>query len=146
MPMNQNRTCVDTLTIGKLAKAAHVNIETIRYYQRVGLITEPEKPSTGYRLYPITAIARINFIKRAQQLGFTLKQIHELLQLGEGKCQKVQALGRQKLTEIEDRINDLRTMQKSLIGLLTKCRSNDAGAPGCALVEELSKQLQKRKK
>jgi MerR family mercuric resistance operon transcriptional regulator len=68
-----------TLTIGKLAKQANVTIETIRYYQRKGLLIEPEKPATGYRQYPPEAIARIQFIKRAQQSGFTLKEIAELL-------------------------------------------------------------------
>ena len=121
MPNIKHLKPVDTLTIGKLAKAADVNIETIRYYQRVGLISEPEKPNSGYRTYLRTDVARVNFIKRAQQLGFTLKQIQELLQLGEGKCQKVQELDRQKLTEIEERINDLRIIQKSLATLLGKC-------------------------
>lgn len=67
------------ITIGKLAKQANVTIETIRYYQRKGLLAEPAKPATGYREYPQEAIARLRFIKRAQQSGFTLKEIAELL-------------------------------------------------------------------
>jgi MerR family mercuric resistance operon transcriptional regulator len=68
-----------TLTIGKLAKQSKVTIETIRYYQRKGLLEEPIKPTSGYRQYPLETIARIRFIKRAQQSGFTLKEILELL-------------------------------------------------------------------
>ena len=70
-------------TIGILAKAAEVNIETVRYYQRVGLIKEPAKPLQGYRTYPSVTLNRIKFIKRAQQLGFSLTEIAELLELGE---------------------------------------------------------------
>ena len=71
------------LTIGRLAQSAGVNVETIRYYQRVGLLKEPEKPAYGYRHYPPDTVARIRFIKRAQQLGFTLEEISELLSLGD---------------------------------------------------------------
>ena len=67
------------LTIGRLAKAAEVNIETIRHYQRKGLIVEPEKPLGGFRHYPDTSVDRIRFVKRAQQLGFSLEEIKQLL-------------------------------------------------------------------
>ena len=69
------------LTIGKLAAAAGVNLQTVRYYQRRGLIDQPPKPSTGYRRYPRATVDRIRFIKRAQQLGFTLDDIEEMLAL-----------------------------------------------------------------
>jgi MerR family mercuric resistance operon transcriptional regulator len=69
----------EALTIGRLAKSANVNVETVRYYQRVGLIKEPPKPPAGYRVYTGDTINRIRFIKRAQQLGFTLHEITELL-------------------------------------------------------------------
>ena len=81
-----------SLTIGKLARAASVKIETIRYYQRIGLLEEPDKPQIGYRQYPVTDIARLLFVKRAQNLGFTLKEIVELLSFGEDRCESVKVL------------------------------------------------------
>ena len=76
------------LTIGKLAQSAEVNVETIRYYQQKHLLVEPIKPPQGYRIYPESYINRIKFIKRAQQLGFTLKEVSELLELGDGTVTK----------------------------------------------------------
>jgi len=74
------------LTIGRLARAARVNVETIRYYQRRGLPGTPRKPPGGVRHYPQEALARLRFIKRAQQLGFSLRDIRELLVLGDHAC------------------------------------------------------------
>ncbi len=76
---NQNN-----LTIGRLAKLVDVNVETIRYYQRIGLIDEPVAPLNGFRKYPIKTAEYITFIKRAQRLGFSLKEIAELLKIGDG--------------------------------------------------------------
>lgn len=127
------------LTIGKLAKQANVNVETIRYYQRMNLILEPEKPISGYRLYPSDDIARVNFIKRAQQLGFTLKEIRELLALGEKHCQEIQALANDKLKKIEQRMKDLKAMRSALKVLLTQCETNDDSNVSCAIIESLSR-------
>lgn len=74
------------LTIGRLARAARVNVETIRYYQRRGLLGTPRKPPGGVRHYPEEELARLRFIERAQQLGFSLRDIRELLALGERSC------------------------------------------------------------
>ena len=129
---------ITTFTIGKLAKAAGVNIETVRYYQRVNLITEPSKPKTGYRLYPEDTVSRIRFIKRAQELGFTLKEIKELLLLGDSRCQEVQQLTQQKLSEIESRLHDLTAMKAVLTEMLERCRHDDQPAH-CALIDALNK-------
>ncbi len=80
------------LTIGKLAKQTEVTIETIRHYQRIGLLTEPAKPDGGYRSYSANAISRIRFIKRAQQAGFTLKEIATLLSLDGAHCADIRQL------------------------------------------------------
>lgn len=127
-----------TLTIGSLAKSANVNVETIRYYQKKGLLKEPRKPKTGYRKYSIDYVTRVCFIKRAQQLGFTLKQIHELLDLGSGRCKEVQTLAENKLVEIETRLNDLRAMRRSLADLVKQCTSGDKNVH-CALISSLTK-------
>lgn len=125
------------LTIGKLAKQAGVTIETIRYYQRKGLLEEPKKPVMGYRQYPQEAIARIRFIKRAQQTGFTLKEILELLALDSDRCQDVQQLASEKLTQIENQINDLSRLREVLHELVNACTSN-VSTEHCSLIDALS--------
>lgn len=127
-----------SLTIGKLAAAAEVNVETIRYYQRLNLISEPDKPAQGYRQYPTNYISRIRFIKRAQQLGFTLKEINDLLELGDGHCQEVQQLAGKKIQKIETRISDLQAMREALNDLLSQCSDNGLENAHCALIEILA--------
>ncbi len=125
------------LTIGFLAKAAEVNIETIRYYQRIGLITEPDKPLKGFRSYPTETLKRIKFIKRAQKLGFSLLEISELLQLGEGHCDDVRQRAELKREQIDEQINDLQNLRSTLTQLINSCK-NEAGDHHCAIVETLS--------
>ena len=115
----------EELTIGRLAKVAGVNIETIRYYQRRGLVEEPLKPAGGHRRYRSSTVSRVRFIKRAQHLGFTLEEINELLRLEDGQsCRETRLLAEQKLTEIERRIADLTRMRGTLRGLIAECASH----------------------
>lgn len=125
------------LTIGFLAKAADVNIETIRYYQRIALINEPDKPVNGYRTYPTETLTRIKFIKRAQQLGFSLLEIEELLKLGEGHCADVKQLAEEKRKQVDGQIKDLQKLRKTLSQLITRCKSGDDNSQ-CAIVETLT--------
>lgn len=129
------------LTIGFLAKNAGVNIETIRYYQRIGLITEPDKPLRGFRHYPSEMLKRIKFIKRAQQLGFSLKEVAELLQLGDGanntQCNDVRRQAEHKRDHIEQQIADLQNLKDTLSTLIESCNSQQ-GNMSCAIVETLS--------
>jgi len=129
------------LTIGALAKAANVNIETIRYYQKVGLVIEPKKPANGFRYYPHEAITRVLFIKKVKELGFTLKQIKELLALGDGHCNEIQELANEKLVEIESMMKGLRTMRKALKDLVGQCESSKSTDIRCALVESVTKSI-----
>lgn len=126
-----------TLTIGYLAKTAEVNIETIRYYQRVGLITEPVKPATGYRQYPIATIERIKFIKRAQKLGFSLAEIAELLELGDGHCDDVRERAEHKRDVINQQISDLIALRGTLDDLIKTCVAGKKRH--CPIVATLSK-------
>lgn len=128
-----------SLTIGKLARSSSVNVETIRYYQRIGLIEEPRKPPTGYRKYPVLYVARIHFIKRAQQLGFTLKEIAELLSLGDGHCDNVRTLAEKNRARIRLRIKDLNSMRVALDRLIDACL-NDRSTKHCSLIDALSDQ------
>lgn len=123
-------------SIGKLAQAAQVSVETIRYYERCGLITQPPKPAQGYRTYTKATLARILFIKRAQELGFTLEEIENLLVLGESHCSEVQELAESKLVSVRSKINDLCRLERVLEGLVTQCRSNPDNT-ACPIVESL---------
>jgi MerR family mercuric resistance operon transcriptional regulator len=127
------------LTIGKLASQANVTIETIRYYQRKGLLVEPNKPATGYRQYPSEAISRLRFIKRAQQSGFSLKEIMELLSLDSEHCQDVQNMAEQKLQQIDEQLKDLTALRNVLDRLVKGCQQ-DKLAHHCSLIEAFSNQ------
>ena len=110
------------LTIGKLATAAGVNIETIRYYQRRGLLDKPDKPLDGYRRYPAEMATRLRFIKRAQQLGFILEEVKGLLLLEDGQnCRETRLLAERKLALIEERMIDLASMRRTLRQLIAEC-------------------------
>ncbi|MEQ1740240.1 MAG: MerR family transcriptional regulator [Methyloglobulus sp.] len=125
------------LTIGKLAKQSEVTIETIRYYQKIGLLEEPEKPSSGYRLYTSDAINRIRFIKRAQQAGFSLKEIAELLSFDGTHCSDVQKIAEQKCQQIDAQIKDLTALRNVLDSLVKRCQA-DASTEHCSLINALS--------
>lgn len=126
------------LTIGKLARAAGVNVETIRYYQRIGLIEAPVKPAQGYRRYPAATVARVRFIRRAQELGFSLKEIAELLSLNDGDCRSARAIAAQKQALIEQRLRDLTRMRDALAGLVEACLDSEAEGAPCALIQTLN--------
>lgn len=112
----------DRLTIGRLAMMAGVNVETIRYYHRRGLLDEPCKPLGGHRHYDPSAAKRVGFIKRAQQLGFTLEEVKNLLLLEDGQsCRDTRLLAEHKLAMIEVRIADLTRMRRMLKGLIAEC-------------------------
>ena len=113
------------MTIGRLAKVLGVNVETIRYYQRRGLIEEPLRPMTGYRKYPAHTIARMNFIRRAQQLGFSLADVEKLIQLEHGRnCREVRLIAEGKYTVLERQIAELERMRRNLQKLIDACKSN----------------------
>jgi len=116
---------MENLTIGQLARRAQVNVETVRYYERRGLIPEPPRRESGYRQYPKDAVARILFIRQAQELGFSLKEILELLTLRvdpETTCADVKRRAEDKIADIEEKLADLKQMRKALERLATSCK------------------------
>lgn len=120
---------MSALKIGEVAKRSEVGIETIRYYERQGLLAEPDRRPSGYRQYDESVVARLQFIRRAKQLGFTLAEIRELLGLWfdvNTKCVHVRERTEQKITEIEEKIRSLRKMKQSLKKIIKKCESRDA--------------------
>lgn len=126
-----------TLTIGKLAEAAHVGVETIRFYERKGLIKQPIKKG-GFRYYSVDLVDRIHFIKRSQELGFTLLEAKELLDLkvkDQSKCSDILVKTESKIDEIENKIKDLKKMKKSLESLAKCCVSKDMPLSECPILD-----------
>ncbi len=114
---------METLTIGQVAAQAAVHKETIRYYQSLGLVDEPPRVPGCIRRYGSAAVARLRFIKRAQQLGFTLGEVKRLLLLEDGRhCARTRKLAEEKLDIIRDRIADLERMKRVLEGLVDECQ------------------------
>lgn len=124
-------------TIGALAKAAGVGVETIRYYQRRGLVEEPEKPYGSIRHYDDGALARLRFIRAAQSLGFSLDEIAGLLTLHDGThCDEARALGEQKLALVRRKISDLQQIERVLDEMVRACAVEQDEAR-CPLIESL---------
>lgn len=129
---------IEGLSIGHLARAAGVNVETIRYYQRRGLLEEPGKPLGGHRRYAVETARRVRFIKRAQQLGFTLEEVKGLLRLEDGQsCRETRLLAQQKLKQIEARIDDLSRMRHTLKDLIEQCAQGKRPR-SCPIITTLS--------
>lgn len=128
------------LTIGKLARAAGVAVETVRFYERKGLIADPPRRSSGYREYSEEVVRRLRFIRRAKELGFSLREIEELLALrtGPATCGEVREQISAKLADIKERVRDLNRMGSALEELHTLCESTDplGDCPILELIEE----------
>ena len=124
------------LTIGRLASTAAINVETIRYYERRGLIRQPAKPRVGYRQYDNETLQRLLFIKRAKSLGFSLDEIDNLLTLSEGRCADVQSLAEQKLNRIKSKLQDLKRLESALEDLVMQCGRN-VDQTHCPIIETL---------
>jgi len=127
----------ERLTIGRLARLIGVNFETVRYYEREGLIPKPPRTRAGYRIFPQAAVRRLRFIKKAQELGFSLTEIRELLRLRpSADCQKVRAHAQAKIADIDQKIHTLQAMKKVLGTLVDRCDS--CGPMGdCPILESL---------
>ncbi len=122
---------IPRLTIGELAQRAGLGAETLRYYERLGLLSPAERTASSYRLYAPEALERLDFIRRAQALGFSLAQIGELLALHarpEGDMGAVRAVAAQRLAEIDAKMDDLQRMRAGLQALLTACPGHGPSA------------------
>ena len=125
------------ITIGQLAQTAGVNVETIRYYQRIALLPLPRRNHGSIRRYSRDELKRVRFIKRAQALGFSLDEVALLLGLSDGKhCAETRALAARKLIMVERKITDLTTIRKAIKGLVTKCAMGSRGC-GCPIIDAL---------
>ncbi|HKJ68393.1 MAG TPA: heavy metal-responsive transcriptional regulator [bacterium] len=127
------------MQIGTVADAAGVSVQTIRYYERIGVLPEPDRSSSGYRQYTPEAIHRLTFITRAQDLGFTLEEIRELLQLRveePGVCDTVKAKASLKIRTIQQKIRRLQKMEEALDTLVDSCEAKQTSAE-CPILEYL---------
>lgn len=127
------------LTIGQLAKRAEVNIETIRFYERRGLMPKPLRRESGYRQYSDDDIARLRFIRRAKELGFSLKEILELLSLRvdpDTTCGDIKRRAEVKIADMEEKIKTLQRMKKALTKLASTCRGRGPTSE-CPILEIL---------
>jgi MerR family transcriptional regulator, mercuric resistance operon regulatory protein len=128
---------VESMTIGQLAAAAGVNVETVRYYQRRELLAVPKRDAGSISRYPESALTRLRFIKRAQSLGFSLEDVHALLSLDDGQaCSSARSLGERKLAEVRERIQTLRALEGALQGLVNQCATTRRRV-SCPLIDAL---------
>ena len=130
------------MTISKSARQAGVGVETIRFYERRGLIQQPRKPDgIGFRVYPEETVQRIRFIRQAQELGFSLKEIDELLSLRADPstdCADVRTRAQTKLEDVNEKITRLAAIQSALQGLISACPGRGPAARCCSILEALT--------
>jgi MerR family transcriptional regulator, mercuric resistance operon regulatory protein len=132
------KSIMESMTIGQLAAAAGVNVETVRYYQRRNLLAVPEREAGSIGRYPPASLTRLRFIKRSQSLGFSLDDVQVLLSLDDGQaCSSARHLGELKLAEVRDRIQTLRVLEVALQDLVSKCATAKRKV-SCPLIEALT--------
>ena len=128
------------IQIGELARQSGCNIETIRYYERIGLLPAPPRSAGRYRLYDAPDVRRLAFVRRARELGFTLDQVRHLLALsakdGREACCEVHDLAAEHLGEVRAKIADLRAMERILADAVRRCAAGEL--PGCPIIDALS--------
>lgn len=131
--------------IGEIAKRCDVSTDTIRFYEKSGLLSKPTRSESGYRLYNGKDEAKIRFIIRAKRTGFTLQEISELLSIRvdpqQHTCGEVKTIADHKIVELEERINELRMFQASLQALSDRCCGGEASATGCSILDALEDRL-----
>ena len=128
------------LFVGQFAKEAGINVETVRYYEKIKLLPRPKRRESRYRLYNETDLKRLLFIKRAKEIGFTLREIKELLELkidSEAKCGDVKHFAEGKLRDVKNRINDLMRIKNVLEGLVAQCAREEVSADECPILESI---------
>jgi MerR family mercuric resistance operon transcriptional regulator len=130
---------LENLTIGAFARSADVNVETIRFYQRKGLLSEPDRPYGRIRRYGVGDVRRVRFVKSAQRLGFSLEEIAELLRLEDGThCDEASRLAERKLRQVRDKLADLARLEAVLYELICACHARE-GNVSCPLIGSLQR-------
>lgn len=134
-----------TMRIGELAKLSGIGVETIRFYEREGLLLEPNRRPSGYRLFDVATVERLEYIRRAKDLGFTLGEIKELLELSfaQSNCEHIRQRADIKITEIESKIQNLQKMKRSLKKIVEHCQQKNS-IEDCLLVHKPSKRPERK--
>ncbi len=130
---------MSSLKIGEVAERAGVGVETVRFYERRGLLPEPPRRASGYRAFPPESVERLRFIRRSQRLGFSLAEIRDLLALhpeSRHACSAVREHAEEKLADVRGRIRDLRAVERALVRLASACADNETLGV-CPLLESL---------
>jgi DNA-binding transcriptional MerR regulator len=130
-----------TLRTGQVAKASGVNIQTVRFYEREGLLAPPKRSASGYRQYTDDAVRIVTFVKRAQELGFTLREAKQLLRLrslGPKRAEAATSAAEAKLRDIDEKVRDLTAMRAALASLVDCCKRT-GGPLTCPILEALEK-------
>lgn len=125
--------------IGELARATDTKVETIRYYERIGLLPEPERTAGNYRSYSPDDLGRLSFIRRARDLGFSIEQVRELLNLSDQKdrsCETVDIIAREHLDEVDRKISDLKILRRELGSLIRQCQHGTIA--DCRIIDALA--------
>jgi MerR family mercuric resistance operon transcriptional regulator len=125
-------------TIGRLSKSTGVNVETVRYYERIGLLAPPPRTAGGQRLFGKPEEQRLRFIRRSRELGFSINDVRTMLELVDGgrfTCAQVRGLALEHLTDIRHKISDLRRLERALADLAARCTGR--AVPECPLIETL---------
>ncbi len=129
------------LKIGELAKTSNTPIETIRYYEKIGLLNKPERTASGYRMYSNEYIEGLKFIKRAKHVGFSIKEIQDLLYLRHEKhsktCHDVKDFASKKLVDIEEKISELTNIKNALENIVNSCDGGSNSADHCNILNAL---------
>ena len=131
---------MEELTVGQLAKKAGINLETIRYYETISLMPKPKRKESRYRIYDRDDLKRILFIKRAKELGFTLKEIKELLEMkieSKSTCGDVKHLAENKILDVEQKIKDLQKIKKVLNKLVSQCVNEEISMDECPILDTI---------
>lgn len=132
------------MKIGEVARISGTGIETIRFYEREGLLLEPERRPSGYRQYDEATVERLNYIRQAKELGFTLAEIKELLELSfaHSNCEHIRQRAEGKITDLESKIRSLQQMKRSLRKIVERCRTKDS-TDDCPLVHKAKRPSRK---
>lgn len=132
------------MKIGEVARISGTGIETIRFYEREGLLLEPERRPSGYRQYDEATVERLSYIRQAKELGFTLAEIKELLELSfaHSNCEHIRQRAEGKITDIESKIRSLQQMKRSLRKIVERCRAKDS-TDDCPLVHKAKRPSRK---